>query len=158
MKKIGIEIKWGILFTVIALLWMIGEKAAGLHDENIDKHYIVTNFFAIIAIAVYVVAILDKRKNYYDGKMTYKQGFITGLFVTLVVAILTPLSQYITNAVITPDYFDNMIAYTVESGKMTQEAAEANFNMKSYIIQSSIFAPVVGVITSAIVAIFTRKK
>ena len=158
MKKLGIEIKWGILFVVIQLVWMFGEKIAGLHDENIDKHYIVTNLFAIVAIAVYVVALLDKRKNYYGGKMTWKQGFISGLFITLVVTILTPLSQYITSAIITPDYFDKMIAYTVETGKLTQEQAEANFNMKSYIIQSSIFAPVVGVVTSAIVALFVKKK
>lgn len=158
MKNLGIEIKWGILFFVIALIWMFGEKIAGLHDENIDKHYIVTNLFAIVAIAVYVVALLDKRKNYYEGKMTWKQGFISGLFITLVVTILTPLSQYITSAIITPDYFDNMISYTVETGKLTQEQAEANFNMKSYIIQSSVFAPVVGVVTSAIVAIFVKKK
>lgn len=158
MRKIGIEIKWGILFTVIALVWMIGERVAGLHHENIEQHAIVTNFFAIVAIAVYVVALFDKRKNDYDGKMTWKQGFFTGLFITAVVTLLTPLSQYLTCAVISPDYFDNMIAYTVDTGKLTKEAAEANFNMKSYIIQSSIFAPVVGIVTSAIVAIFTRKK
>lgn len=158
MKKFGIEIKWGVLFIIITLLWMFGEKVAGLHDENIEKHYIVTNFFALIAIAVYVIALLDKRKNYFEGKMNWLQGFISGLIVTLVVAILTPLSQYITNAIISPGYFQNMIEYSIETGKLTREAAEANFNMKSYIIQSSIFAPVVGIITSAIVALFVKKK
>jgi len=158
MKKIGIEIKWGILFAVIQLLWMLGERLAGLHDENIEFHAKITNFFALVAIAVYVVALLDKRKNSYHGSMTWKQGFFTGLIITAVVTILTPLTQYITSAVISPQHFENMIAYTVETEKMTQEAAEAYFNMKSYIVQSIIFAPVVGIVTSAIVAIFTRKK
>lgn len=158
MKKFGIEIKWGILFIVIQLLWMLGERLAGLHDENIELHATITNFFAIVAIAIYVVALLDKRKNSYNGKMTWKQGFITGLIITAVVTILTPLSQYIASAVISPNHFANMISYTVENGKMTREAAEAYFNMKSYMIQSIIFAPVVGIVTSAIVAIFTRKK
>lgn len=158
MKKIGIEIKWGVLFIVIQLLWMFGERVAGLHDENIEQHAIITNFFALVAIAVYVVALLDKRKNSYGGKMIWKQGFISGLIITAVVTLFTPLSQYITSAIISPDYFDKMIAYSVENGKSTQEAAEAYFNMKSYMIQSLIFAPVVGIVTSAIVAIFTRKK
>lgn len=158
MKKVGIEIKWAILFTVIALVWMLGERISGLHHENIEQHAIVTNFFALVAIAIYVVALLDKRKNSYGGKMTWKQGFISGLIITAGVTLLTPLSQYITCAIISPDYFQNMIAYTVDTGKMTQEAAETNFNMQSYIIQSSIFAPVVGIVTSAIVAIFTKKK
>ncbi len=158
MKKNGIEIKWGILFVVIQLLWMLGERVAGLHDENIEYHAKVTNFFALVAIAVYVVALFDKRKNDLNGKMTWKQGFFTGLIITAVVTILTPLSQYITSTVISPNHFQNMISYTVDNGKMTQEAAEAYFNLKSYLIQSVIFAPLVGIVTSAIVAIFIRKK
>jgi len=158
MKKIAIEIKWAILFIVISLVWMMGERVAGLHDENIQYHHIVTNFFAIVAIAVYVVALLDKRKNSYGGKMSWKQGFFSGLYITAGVTILTPLSQYITNAIITPHYFENMISYSVEMGKLSQEAAEAYFNMKSYIIQSSLFAPAMGILTSAIVALFTKKK
>jgi len=158
MKKIAIEIKWAILFIIVQLVWMIGERLAGLHDENIEQHAIVTNFFAVVAISVYVVALLDKRKNSFEGKMTWIQGFISGLIITLGVTILTPLSQYITCTFITPHYFENMIAYSVETGRLTQEAAEANFNMQTYIIQSSIFAPAVGLVTSAIVALFTRKK
>ncbi|MCY1722157.1 DUF4199 domain-containing protein [Prolixibacteraceae bacterium Z1-6] len=158
MKTIAIEIKWAILFIILQLIWMIGERLAGLHDENIDKHPIVTNFFAVVAIAVYVVALLDKRKNSFGGKMTWKQGFISGLIITAGVTLLTPLSQYITIALITPGYFKNIITYSVSIGKMSQEAAEAYFNMKSYILQSVIFAPVMGVVTSAIVALFTKMK
>ncbi|WP_319502854.1 DUF4199 domain-containing protein [uncultured Draconibacterium sp.] len=158
MKKFAIEIKWAILFAVIQLVWMLGERIAGLHDENISKHSIVTNFFAIVAIAVYVVALLDKRKNDFNGKMTWIQGFISGLIITLGVTILTPLTQYLTVEVITPHYFENMIRYAVENGLQTQEEAEGYFNLRSYMIQSVIFAPLMGLVTSAIVAIFTRKK
>lgn len=158
MRKIGIEIKWGILFIVIQLVWMFGERIAGLHDENIAQHALVTNFFALVAIAVYVVALFDKRKNDLGGKMTWKQGFLTGLIITAVVTILTPLSQFLTSTVISPNHFANMISYTVENDKMTQEAAETYFNLKSYMIQSVVFAPIVGIVTSAIVAIFTRKR
>lgn len=158
MKKIAVEIKWTIIFFVVSLLWMLGERLSGLHDRNIEYHAIVTNLFAVVAIAVYVFALLDKRKRDYGGKMNWIQGFISGLILTLGITILTPLSQYITSALITPHYFENMIDYMVSNGLMTQEAAEAEFNMRSYIIQSSIFAPAVGLLTSAIVAIFTRKK
>jgi len=158
MKKIAVEIKWAILFFIVQLLWMLLERLAGLHNQNIELHAIVTNFFALVAIAVYVFALLDKRKRDYDGKMNWIQGFISGLILTLGITILTPLSQYITLALISPHYFENMIEYTVSNGIMSQEAAEAEFNMRSYIIQSTIFAPAVGLVTSAVVAIFTRKK
>lgn len=158
MKKFAIEIKWAILFAVILLVWMYGERLAGLHDENIEKHAIVTNFFALVAIAVYVVALLDKRKNDFNGKMTWIQGFISGLIITLGVTILTPLTQYLTVEVITPHYFENMIRYAVENGLQTQEEAESYFNLRSYMIQSVIATPLMGLVTSAIIAIFTRKK
>lgn len=90
--------------------------------------------------------------------MSYKQGFISGLIITLIVALLSPLSQYITSEFITPEYFPNVINYAVESGKMTQTEAESYFNLKSYLIQSVIGALVMGVVTSAIVAIFVKSK
>jgi len=158
MKKFSIEIKWGIIFTVISLLWMFLEKGLGWHDENIAQYAIYTNLFAIVAIALYVVGLLDKRKNFYHGKMTWSQGFISGIVISVVVAILSPLGQYITHEFITPDFFPNVIAYTVESGAMTREAAEEYFNLTSYIIQSFFFALVVGVVTSAIVAYFVKTK
>lgn len=55
-------------------------------------------------------------------------------------------------------YHDNMIRYAVESGLQTQEEAESYFNLQSYMIQSIIATPVMRLATSAIVAIFTRKK
>ncbi len=54
MKKYSIEIKWTIVFVLMTLLWMVGEKLTGLHDENIEHHLVYTNFYAIPAIAVYV--------------------------------------------------------------------------------------------------------
>jgi hypothetical protein len=158
MKNIRIEIKWAIIFAIMSLVWMALEKAAGLHDAHIDKHVVYTNFVAIPAIAVYVFALLDKRKNFYYGKMTYMQGFICGLVITAFVTILSPLTQYITSTFITPDYFQNAIDYSVATGKTTQEAGEAYFNLENYIIQGLIGAPVMGVLTSVIVAFFTRKK
>lgn len=158
MKKFAIEIKWGIIFTIVSLLWMFLEKGLGWHDESISEHAIYTNLFAIVAIALYVFALLDKRNNFFNGKMTWSQGFISGIIISAVVAILSPLAQYITHEFITPDYFENIIAYSVESGAMQREAAEEYFSLSSYIIQSFFFALVVGVVTSAIVALFVRKK
>lgn len=158
MKKFAIEIKWGVIFTIASLLWMFMEKQLGWHDELIEKQAIYTNFFGIVAIVIYVLALLDKRKNFFNGVMTWQQGFVSGMIISVVVAILSPLAQYISLEIISPEYFDNLISYAVENGRMTQENAEAYFNLKSYIIQSFFFALVVGIVTSAIVALFIRTK
>ncbi len=158
MKSLKIEIKWAIIFAIAVLIWMLLEKLTGLHNEHIDKHAVYTNFFAIPAIAIYVLALLDKRKNFYNGVMTYKEGFITGLIITAIVTFLSPLTQYITSTIITPNYFPNAIKYAVVKGEMPQEAAENYFNLKNYIIQGLIGAVAMGILTTAIVAIFTTRK
>jgi len=158
MMKYKIETKWAIIFVIMSLVWMLFEKLSGLHSNYIDKQAIYTNFIAIPAIAIYVFALLDKRKNFYSSQMTYLQGFISGLVISLIVTILSPLTQIITSKLITPEFFPNAIQYSVSIGYYTQEAAEKFFNLKNYIIQGLIGAPIMGIITSAIVAIFTRKK
>ncbi len=158
MEKYKIEIKWGLIFFIASLAWILLEKLVGLHDAHIDKHPIYTNFFAIIAIAIYVFGLMDKRRNYYNGKMNWKQGFIAGLIITLVVVVLSPLAQYLTHAFITPDYFPNAIQYAVENNMMTQAEAENYFTMKSYLLQGVIGGAVMGILTSAVVAIFVRKS
>ncbi len=158
MTKFRIEIKWAVLFVIMTLIWMFFEKLIGLHGKHIDKQAIYTNFIAIPAIAVYVFALLDKRKNFYSGQMTYKQGFISGLIITLIVTILSPLTQILTSELITPEFFPNAINYSVSTSYFTQEAAEKFFSLKNYIIQGLIGAPIMGIITTAIVAIFTRKN
>jgi hypothetical protein len=158
MSKYKIELKWALVFFVMVILWMIGEKLSGLHDTHLDKHMIYTNFIALPSIIVYLLALRDKRRNFYQGKMTYGQGFISGLIITAIYTILSPLSQYITSVYITPEYFTNVITYVVDHEMMTLEDAEAQFNLRNYIFQGLLFAPVMGIITSAIVAIFTRKN
>ncbi len=158
MKKFTTEIKWGILFTIGALLWMVLEKALGWHDVHIDKHPIYTNFFAVIAIAVFVFALVEKRNKDLGGKMSWAQGFVSGIVISAVVALLSPLSQYITHEFISPDYFNNAIANAVENAGMTQENAEAWFNYKSYAIQAAFGALAMGVVTAAIVALFVKRK
>ena len=158
MKRFTIEIKWAFIFIIMMLLWMLMEKLTGLHDVNIDKHPIVTNFVAIPAILIYVLAFLEKRRKSFGGYMTYLQGFVTGVIITVIVTIFTPLTQFITSEFITPQYFENAINYSVESGYMTREAAQEYFNLSNYMVMSTFGAFIMGVVSSAIIAIFTIKR
>ena len=90
--------------------------------------------------------------------MNYKQGVVAGIFITIFITILTPLTQLITSTIITPEYFPNVIEYSVNQGLMTMEDANNTFNLKSYTIQATIGAFIMGVITSLIVAFFTKSK
>jgi hypothetical protein len=158
VKNLKIEIKWAIVFMLATLIWMLIEKSLGWHDEKIADHAVYSNIFAVVAISVYVFALLDKKQNFYQGQMSYKQGLIAGVVMTFFIVLLSPLSQYITSVWITPDYFPNVINYAVESGEMSQTDAEAYFNLESYMLQSTIGAAIMGVITAAIIAFFVKSK
>lgn len=159
MKNVTIEIKWALIFAVVSLLWMLLEKLTGLHSTYLDYQMYLTNLFAIPAIWMMVAALREKKNVYYNGRMSYKNGLISGALVSLFVAILTPLTQYITSFVISPEYFPNVIKRSVEIGyyKTTAEA-QAQFNYRNYAIQGTIGALAMGILTTAIAMIFIKPK
>lgn len=158
MQKYLTEIRWGVIFTAVMLLWMWAEQLAGLHGRHIAEHATYTNLFAIPAILVYVLALRQKKQRDYNGAMSWKQGTVSGLLITLVVVLLSPAAQWLTHNVITPDYFANVQAYAIAQGMMTEAEAAAYFSLNNYMLQSVIGAAIMGVLTSVIVALFLRSK
>lgn len=159
LSNYKIEIKWAVLFSVMTLLWMLLEKLTGLHSTYIDYQIYLTNLFAIPAVWFFVLALKDKKKNCYGGKITYKQGLISGIILSVLIALISPLTQWITSYVITPEYFPNVIKRSVELGYYKTTAdAEANFNYKSYAIQGALGALGMGIVTTLIVMLFLRTK
>jgi hypothetical protein len=157
--KYKIEIKWALLMIVSSFLWMALERAVGLHDVHLDKQMYLTNLFFIVIIWLYVVALKDKKNNFYGRKMTFMQGFVAGLIITAIVTLFSPLTQWLISTVITPHYFDNVIKLSVETGyyKTTAEA-QAFFNLENYMKQSTFGTLGMGVVLSAIVAFFVKTK
>ena len=159
MKNIRIEIKWAIIFSVMTLLWMVLEKLSGLHGKYIDYHLYLTNLFAIPAIIVMVLALNDKKRSIYGGQMSYVQGLVAGIILSAFIALLSPLTQWITSYVITPEYFPNVIKRSVELGHYASTAeAEAYFNYANYAKQGAMGALLMGIATTAIAMIFIRTR
>ena len=158
MKKFAIEIKWAINFSIATLIWMILEHSLGWHDQNIAKHALYTNIFAFVAIAIYFMAINDKKKNFFMGNMTFRQGFVSGVILSIIIALLSPIVNFITFEYITPNFFENMINYAVANKIQTQTQADDYFNINSYLLQGFFGSLSMGVVTSAIVAFFLKSK
>jgi hypothetical protein len=127
------------------------EKLAGLHSTRIASHATVTNLFIIVAFVLYWL-MLRKKKREMGGAISFGQAVLSGLIMTLVVTLLTPLWQWLTIRVISPDYFTNMINYSTSNKLMEPEEASAYFSMKNYIMQSLMFAPLAGIVTTIIMA------
>lgn len=151
------SVKWGILFSLTSLLWNIMEYVAGYHTVHIDQHQIVSMFFMIPAIALMTLGMREQKKKA-GGVITYGQSFMSGLFISMVVAVLSAPVQWIFFTFINPSFFETFIAHTVNNGSMNADAAAAYFNLKNYIVQGMGGAIVMGTVTSAIVALFLKSR
>jgi hypothetical protein len=152
-----LEVKWALIFSIVSLTWALVEKLGGFHDARLEQHPWFTMLFFFPAVAMYVFAIRDKRKQL-GGAISFKQAFMFGLGVTVIVAALSPLLQWVVQRVISPNYFSNVIKFSVDTGRMTQQQAESFFNLNSYMLQASIGALVAGVATTLVLAAIMRSK
>lgn len=157
MKNYSIEIKWALRFTLLTLAWAIGEKAIGLHDQYIEYYGMCSLLFAIPAVLFFALAINEKKKYFFDNGMTWRQGFVCGLVMSFIIALLNPMVQYVIYKMISPNFFDTIIAYKVKH-KMTLENARIFFNLKTYMVESTFMALSKGLITGAVVSLFLRNK
>lgn len=157
MKKFAIEIKWGIRYAFLWILWLFIEKSSGYYESKISDYALYSMLFTIVTIFVYYVAIKEKKKNFFKDEMSWKQACVTGIFLTIVMAVLTPFCQIIFHKAIAPEFFPNMIEYSVSKGN-SKEVAENYFNLSSFIIQNIFSTLSLGVVISAVVALFLQTK
>lgn len=158
MEKFKIELKWAVIFSIGLLIWMYFEKTMGWHDEKVKFQPIYTMLFGIISILIYILALQNKKKNYYNNKIDWKQGFLSGAILSLLVAIFTPVVLYITFEYISPDYFTNIINYKIENSKMTLEDAEKYFSLSNYMYTNTFSTLSNGIVISAIISYFIKSK
>ncbi|WP_186989858.1 DUF4199 domain-containing protein [Constantimarinum furrinae] len=158
MKHIQIEFKWAIIFLVALLAWTLLERTLGWHDEEIANHFWLTLLFMPFAVLMYVLEMREKRRRYYNKKISWKQAFFSGALLSLFIALLSPGAQYVIHNFITPEYFKNVIDYSVTNKLMTIKAANETFNITSYMWQAAFGSLFGGLVISAIAAIFMRRS
>lgn len=158
MRKFAIEIKYAVLFTLAMIVWTIGEKEVGLHGKYIAHYSMLGMLSGIIGLVVYFFALREKKKEYFNGQMTWAQGFVSGVYMSFFIGLLSPLATYISFNIVSPYLFQNLVGYVVSKGVMNKEQAELYFSFRSYAIQAAFSSLSLGVITGAIVALVLKTK
>ena len=157
LQAFKIEIKWAILYSFVSILWMYFEKSMGWHDEKIMLQPLYNLWFLPVSILVIGLGLFDKKRNHYKNDMDWKQGFVSGIILSVLITVLHPFVLYITHTYISPAFFDNAIAASV-SDKFTSEQAKAQFNLNTA-ISSSVFEKLsFGVVIAAIISYFIKTK
>lgn len=160
-----VEIKYALIISVSMFLWLCGEYAVGLHDRYVMFHPIVTNFAFIIPIVGFVLALREKKQTRYGGQMNYGQGIRTGLIITAVTALLSPLGIFLFLKYVNQQFFDAMIMMAkiraMQGGvdiDQATAAAQTYFSLESYILQSFIGSLVLGSLLAVLIAYFIRTR
>lgn len=152
-----IELKWGLIISVAALMWLVFEYVAGLHSRHIEWHSTVTMFWIPVAIGLLVVA-LGKRKRASLNTLSYWEGVRSGAIIALVIAVVTPLMLWIFVTYINPTFFENMIRFATTQTGLSVEEASGNFNYRSYAITSVLGSTAGTVLTAMVAMVFMRAK
>lgn len=158
MEKFKIEFKWAVILSICSLIWMYFEKMMGWHAEKVKFQPIYTMLFGFVVILIYVLALLHKKKIYYNNQINWKQGFLSGAILSLFVAAFTPIVIFISFEYISPDFFSNMINYKTEKTEMTLEEAKKYFTLSNYVYMSTFSTLSNGIVISAILSFFIKSK
>lgn len=160
-----IVLKYGILIVVFIFLWGVLEYLAGLRVDAFGFHPVATLFSLVIPLVFLYMGMRERQKKY-SGTFTYGQAFKTGLFITLVVAILYPLGQWLYQALFAPEFFESMQAFTearqlaegVDPEVARRLEPDEGFSLSRYLLGSFLGAFVAGLVMSAMMALFVRDK
>lgn len=135
MKKLGIEIKWAAIITCLTILWFVGQKLLGFHDNsNQSISLLLISFFGLymLIFACYYMAYREKKKEIFHNNWSIKEAFKFGLLLTSMVAILNPMAQYLMYESISPDYFEQQRARIAENYSNADVLID-NINLNTYI-------------------------
>jgi len=152
------ELKYAVIFVFLSLAWNCLEFFAGLQDKYIELHpYFVTPFFILMTSVIYYLAIREKKWIQYR-RITFIQGLITGMRLTLFILLLNPAALYLFSEFINPNFYNAFIQHDVLSGKMTQAEAADYYNLYNFIKVGTLYRFIMGILATAIISFFLRNR
>ena len=155
--KYKLEIYYGTVIGLLVFAWLILEFIVGLHDKYLDVFVVITNFVLLIPTIGIYLAIRKKKKSEPQQHLTFKQGFQSGLFISVLFTIIAAIGQFIYHKVINRGYFEFMIDKSLDRGIKLEEA-QSYFNTSSYVMSVVISYFIFGVIISLIVSAIMKSK
>ncbi len=157
LDRFKIEFQWASIFTAINIVWVYFEKYLGFHDELSYLHPVLS-FALIIPIGVCIFFNLrQKRESYYSGSITWQKAFMSGAFLSLLIAALSIGTVYVMTQYVSADFFDNAIKMSIEKGA-DENFVKQSFNLNAYIKDTMMFYLASGIMISALMALIIKSK
>ncbi|MEC4114872.1 DUF4199 domain-containing protein [Myroides pelagicus] len=159
MRNFSIEFKWAAIATLAALVWMFIVKSLGFHDiEKIRYEVLLEILFNFILIIFYWLGIRQKKKEFYDGMITWQKAFLSGLVMCILITFFYPLIQYITFYQVTPSFMDTLTQAIVSQTNIPLEEAQKSASFDIFLRNGVTNNLSFGVVIIAIVSYFSQTR
>jgi len=146
-----------ISYFFIFIIWKACEKLIGLHDNNINLYPIISDLIIFPLILLYATGFKKYRIGL-GGKITFINGIGFGLMATLFIIALTPMSTWIFDQFINPNFYASMIQYQVKNHLSTLEIATQSFNHENFKQSCMLGNAATGTLLTIVLAIISSKK
>ena len=142
---------------LVSIAWLALEKLLGFHDKYIQYHEYFTNIIILPYFLIYHKGLKGYRIAV-GGTITFLKSFGFGLILTFFTTVFSPLSLWIFETILNPNFYQNMIQFSVANKYQNQAQATAYFNHENY-RNLMVFGNIAqGMIFSAIIAAFSSRK
>ncbi|MDF1656053.1 MAG: DUF4199 domain-containing protein [Verrucomicrobiales bacterium] len=162
----SLELRWGLIIGSVNMGWLFLSYYLGMHDQGLGMIQVMTLVSVLLSVVGYLLGLRDITFRFPDTQ--YKEGLRSGAIIAGIVAVFAALSQVIYFKLINPGWTEQMVELTrnfyLESGLPETEAeqfaegAKQTFGLTSYMIQSALGAIIIGMISTAIILMFLRKR
>lgn len=146
-----------VAYFFLFIFWKAVEKLLGMHENNIHLYPVFSDLILIPIVVIYISGMRNFRIGM-GGKVSYLNALGFGLMTTLFIVIFTPMSVWIFDQFINPNFYASMIQYQVQQKLSSLQIAQQSFNHENFKESMIIGNIVTGAILSAIIAFFSAKK
>jgi hypothetical protein len=163
-----LAVRCGIAVGLGSFLWLLAEYWLGFRTDNFGQHIQTAPFAAVVLIAGIMTAVYLNRLH--EGReYRFKDGFMTGMWVSLIAGIVMFFGAYIYYGIIDTEFqarAKNWSTFVqVQGGASFQEAStnseqgawKHNTHVRAF-SQLPLFLIEGAIISAVASAIITRKK
>lgn len=146
------------MYVIASFIWSCIEYLSGLETTHINLHpYFVTPFYILLTAAIYILAVREKRASL-GGSITFGKAMRTGIVLSLFIFLLNPVSFYVFNTFVNPNFFTDFAQYKMQTEIITKESADAYYNFNNLLIRGSIYRFVMGIVATVLTSWFIGKN
>lgn len=154
-----------ILVTLSAISYL----TIGTDPNNYELSEFVGYTSMVLSLAIIFFAVIHHKKKH--GHISFGQGFVIGLGISTIAALLFAIFDVLYTTVIEPDFMTNYMGYYAEQIKNNPNLSEADkvaqlIEMESYADMSPIFMGfimfitvwMIGIIMTLVAAMIIKSK